>query len=131
MLIAAGGPRMLAFAGRTADVVALGLDPMTPFAKVQECCEIVRNAATAAGRSPEIGLSISGAGDVIHPWLKARLGDQLNTEALADVPAFLIGDQAAMRAKLDRIRELGISRIFLDTGLMDVLAPVLLDGTRT
>jgi alkanesulfonate monooxygenase SsuD/methylene tetrahydromethanopterin reductase-like flavin-dependent oxidoreductase (luciferase family) len=92
MLIAAGGPRMLAFAGRTADVVALGLDPMTPFAKVQECCEIVRNAATAAGRSPEIGLSISGAGDVIHPWLKARLGDQLNEEALADVPAFLMGD---------------------------------------
>jgi hypothetical protein len=36
-----------------------------------------------------------------------------------------------MRAKLDRIREIGISRIFLDTGLMDVLAPVLLDGTRT
>jgi alkanesulfonate monooxygenase SsuD/methylene tetrahydromethanopterin reductase-like flavin-dependent oxidoreductase (luciferase family) len=130
MLIAAGGPRMLAFAGRTADVVALGLDPMTPFAKVQECCEIVRNAATAVGRSPEIGFSISGAGDVIHPWLKARLGDQLNEEALADVPAFLMGDQEAMRAKLDRIREFGISRIFIDTGLMDVLAPVLLDGTR-
>jgi len=129
LLIAAGGPRMLAFAGRTADVVALGLDPLTPFDKVRECCEIVRNAAGAAGRTAEIGFSISGAGDVVHPWLRARLGDQLDEGALADVPAFLMGGQAAMAAKLDRIRELGITRIFLDPGLIDVLAPVLLDGT--
>jgi len=127
LLIAAGGPRMLAFAGRTADVVALGLDPMTPFDRVRACCEIVQRAA--GGRPVEIGFSISGAGDVIHPWLKSRLGDQLSEEGLADVPAFLMGDDSAMVAKLERIRALGITRLFLDTGLMEVLAPVLV-GAR-
>ena len=124
LLIAAGGPRMLAFAGRTADVVALGIDPLATFDKVRECCEIVQAAAAAVGRAPAIGLSISGAGEVVHPSIKSRMGDRLDEAALDEAPAFLMGDTAAMVGKLRRVRALGIDRVFLDPTLIDVLSPV-------
>ncbi len=125
ILVAAGGSRMLSLAGQVADVVALGIDPLTGFEEVSERVGIVREAAAHTGRSPAIQLSLAGVGEVVHPWLKARIDNTPGAD-IANAPAFLMGDSAAMVASLQRIRtDLGISRIAVPAEFMDAVAPLI------
>lgn len=128
LLIAAGAPRMLAFAGRTADVVALGVSPLAGFAEVRERVAIVREAAAGAGRDPALAINLAGAGALVHPWIQRTADRPIDTALTDDGPAFLMGDDQAILAKLARLRdELGISRIVLAPEFMDTIAPLLRD----
>ena len=119
---------MLALGARAADVVSLGLDPLASWDDVRARLEIVRDAAAGTGRSPEIGFNLSGAGDTIHPWVRGRIGSDLDSPAVRDAPALVMGDRAAMTDHLSRLRdELGITRIALAVDFLDTLAPVLHD----
>jgi probable F420-dependent oxidoreductase len=126
LLIAAGGPRMLAFAGRAADVVTLAISPLATFAEVKERVAILHEAAAAAERAVAVAISLSGAGDVIHPMVQRRFPQPITPEITDNAPAFLMGDSAAILAGLERLRsELGITRIVLPPELIDPIAPVL------
>jgi probable F420-dependent oxidoreductase len=126
LLLAAGGPRMLAFGGRSADVVALGLNPLASFDEVRERVEIIREAAAKAGRNPAIAINLAGAGDTVHPWVQGRAGKPIDATITDDGPAFLMGDTHAIIAKLARMREeLGITRIVLAPDFIDALTPVV------
>lgn len=126
LLIAAGGPRMLAFAGRAADVVTLAMTPIATFAQVKDKVAIIHQAAEAANRNVAVAISLAGAGDVIHPMAQRQSTQPITPEIIENSPAFLMGDRAAMLTQLEHLRTiLGITRIVLPPELIDPIAPVL------
>lgn len=126
ILVAAGGDRMLAFAGRVADIVALG---MAPTASLEEACarsRIVLDAAADRERPPELNVNLAGAGNTIHPWLQRSLQPRRDELVAAGAPALLLGDTAQMLEQVHRLRdELGVTCITAPAELIDELAPLI------
>jgi len=96
ILIAAGGDRMLAFAGRAADIVALGMAPTASLEEARVRSRIVLDAATGRKHPPELNVNLAGAGSAIHPWLQRALEPRRDELVAAGAPALLLGDTAQM-----------------------------------
>ena len=123
--VAASGPRMLALAGRTADVVALGASPFAGEDEIARMGRIVTAAAAEAGRHVVLNTNLSAVGDDLPPWLQERLG--LTIETLVATKAFshLRGTPAEMAETLQRRRELtGVSYVCAGVDNAELLAPV-------
>lgn len=121
LLIGAGGPRMLALAGRHADVVGLTsnlrnfkdragmLKEMSP-ESIKDKIEIVRQAAGAAGRDPILQIQINSiefeGDDPGHMWAltgdPARLIDILHERREMGISYFMLRER-----RRDRLREFG------------------------
>lgn len=128
--VAGSGPRVLALAGRTADVVALGASPYAGEAEYARMARAVTDAA--AGREVELNLNLSAVGDDIPPWLEQRMGITIDKLVSAGSFGHLHGTPREMADTLERRRAAtGISYVCAGADNADRLAPVveLLRGT--
>ncbi|MET8142102.1 LLM class flavin-dependent oxidoreductase [Sphaerisporangium sp. NPDC005288] len=127
VLIAAGGARMLGFAARNADTVALGLPPSTTEDGLGEPVRLVRQASDDFDRL-ELSLGLHVVGDEVPPWLADKMGPDLPANSIA----VLSGSARQMADRLLRRRDVHqISYITVNAMYADRLAPVvdLLSGT--
>jgi probable F420-dependent oxidoreductase len=124
--VAAAGPRVLALAGRTADVVALGASPFAGEAELARMADTVR--AAAADRTTEVllNLNLVAVGDRVPPWLEQRLGLTLDRLRDAGAATYLTGGPQEMADTLVRRREAtGVSYVCAGAEHADTLAPVV------
>lgn len=131
ILIAASGPRLLSYAGRHADIVALGWPPTTTAEQARTVVDRVRDAAADGGRDVELAAGLIAVGDDEHPWLR-RLGVTAGELAAADAVTVLTGSPRQMADTLLRRREtLGLSYVTVPVQSAETFAPVveLLSGT--
>lgn len=143
LLIGGGGPKVLAYAARTADIV--GINPSLPKGAVHadtpgdlspenvvKKVGWVREAASAAGRDPDaIELTtlafVVAITDDAGP-LRAALAKNspMTPEQIADCPLFITGSAAEIRDTLERRREkTGISYVVIqgkDEALLEQFA---------
>jgi alkanesulfonate monooxygenase SsuD/methylene tetrahydromethanopterin reductase-like flavin-dependent oxidoreductase (luciferase family) len=122
ILIAAGGPRMLALAGLLADTVALGVPPTG----TEDDMAAAARRATESGRQVELSANLLAVGTETPDWLRAQLGTDAATLAAAGSAAILTGTPTEMADTLSRRRErYGVSYITVNPGYLDQLAPVI------
>ena len=139
ILIGGGGPRLLALAGRYADIVGINptlvegrVTPQTPAdlapERVREKTNWVREAAARAGRDPDalefnslsFVLAVSDDPKPLREVLARNTG--MSIEQIADCPLFLTGSAAELRDRLERRREqTGISYIVVQGGKPEAL----------
>jgi probable F420-dependent oxidoreductase len=131
ILVGGGGPKVLAVAGRHADIV--GINPRIPEGRVtqdtaadlapERVAEKVawaREGAAAAGRSPD-DIELSALAFVVAitddpNGLRAMLSKNtgMTVSQIADSPLFLTGPASEIRDRLERRREeLGISYVVI------------------
>ena len=124
--VAASGPRMLALAGRTADVVALGAPPLTDEVALASMARVVRDAAGERADDVVLNLNLTAVGDDIPPWLTQRLGLTIESLRAAGAAGLLSGSPAQMAATLQRRRDAtGISYVCAGADQAEKLAPVV------
>ena len=124
--VAASGPRMLALAGRTADVVALGASPFADEDEIARMARIVSTTAAEAGRDVVLNTNLSAVGDDLPAWLRQRMG--LTVEKLVAARAFshLRGTPDEMAETLLHRRAVtGVSYVCAGVDNADRLAPVV------
>jgi len=131
ILVGGGGEKLLAVAGRHADIV--GINPKIPAGritaqtaldatadKIQEKIRWLRSAATAAGRDPDsielnalvFVVAITDTPTPVRDMVAANTG--MPADRVAECPLFLIGSGAEIRDVLLRRRaETGISYIVI------------------
>ena len=121
VLIAAGGPRALAFAAAEADIVTLAAQASTPRAEVAAMADRLRELA--GPRTPELSMNVFAVGDEIPPWMARFAGDVSNLPA--DTLALLRGTPQQMADELQRRREtLGVSYYAVGEAFAELFAPV-------
>jgi probable F420-dependent oxidoreductase len=124
--LAASGPRMLALAGRTADVVALGASPLAEEAELARMAEVVREAAGPRAGQVVLNQNLAAVGDDLPPWLAQRMGLTIEALRSANAAGLLRGTPVEMAATLLRRRETtGISYVCAGADNADRLAPVV------
>ena len=139
ILIGGGGRRLLALAGRYADIVGINptlvegrVTPETPAdlapERVREKTDWVREAAAKAGRDPDalefnslsFVLAVSDDPKPLREALARNTG--MSVEQIADCPLFLTGSAAELRDRLQRRREqTGISYVVVQGGKPEAL----------
>ncbi|WP_405143652.1 LLM class flavin-dependent oxidoreductase [Sphaerisporangium sp. NBC_01403] len=127
LLIAASGARMMGFAARNADTVALGLPPSTPEDGLAEHVRLIRQASDDFD-ALELSTGIHVVGDEVPPWLAQQMGPDVPEDSIA----VLNGSPRQMADRLLRRRDTHqISYITVNAMFADRLAPVveLLAGT--
>ena len=139
VLIGGGGRKLLALAGRHADIV--GINPqlhegavtaetpgdLTP-ERVREKIRWIRESAEAAGRDPET-IELSSLSFVVSitddpkPVREALAkGTGMSVEQVSDCPLFLIGSSAELCDRLQKRREeTGISYVVIQGGGKEVI----------
>jgi probable F420-dependent oxidoreductase len=142
LLIGGGGPRILTFAAREADIVGINatvtsgamdastFQSMTP-AAADDKVEVVRAAAEAAGRVEQIEMNVRAYMTLVTDDVAGAL-DALN--AMTDIPANVIGDSPfALVGPVSKIIEdlqarrarWGFSYIIVSESEMDACAPIV------
>jgi probable F420-dependent oxidoreductase len=104
VMIAAGGPRLLALAAQVADTVAFGWAPTTDVAQARERIDIVRRAAGSRADDIELAAGLIAVGEDEQPWL-VRAGLTPAGLAAAGAVTVLTGSTAAMADELQRRRD--------------------------
>ncbi|HYH31920.1 MAG TPA: LLM class flavin-dependent oxidoreductase, partial [Pseudonocardia sp.] len=74
VLIAAGGPKALALAGRVADVVTLAAPPLSGRDRLAEMATQLRDAAGERADDIELAMNLFVVGDEIPPWTQRFIG---------------------------------------------------------
>ena len=123
VIVAAGGPRMLADAAGYADRISLAAPPT---ATEEDLASLVDTVHAAAGRDVPRAHQLVGIGDRLPRWITANLG--LDAAGLIDAKAaaMLHGDVAEMASTLRARRQrLGIREVIVPGELADAFAPVL------
>jgi probable F420-dependent oxidoreductase len=139
LMVGGGGPRVLGFAARHAEIVALAprvdregqplLEDMSMGAAERKV-ERVRQAAGARMESIELNVivfdaDVTGTSSILGS-VAARL--KAAASAVVESPYFLFGSADDIRAKLIRRRErLGVSYIAVPAKAMEALAPIVGD----
>jgi probable F420-dependent oxidoreductase len=124
--VAASGPRMLALAGRTADVVALGASPFADEAELARMGRIVTDAAGERAGQVALNVNLSAVGDEIPPWLQERMGLTVEQLVAANAASHLRGTPAEMADTLCRRREVtSVSYVCAGVDNAEQLAPVV------
>jgi alkanesulfonate monooxygenase SsuD/methylene tetrahydromethanopterin reductase-like flavin-dependent oxidoreductase (luciferase family) len=121
VLVAAGGPRALAFAAAEADIVTLAALPTTPRAEVAALAD--RLWALAGPREPELLMNVFLVGDEMPPEMARFAGD------LAKLPddslVRLRGTPRQMADELRRRRDtMGVSYVSVGEMFAERFAPV-------
>jgi probable F420-dependent oxidoreductase len=140
LVMGGGGPKMLALAGREADIVdfnfALQSGNMTDWSGPTATRESTRAKLAAVhegakGRAvkPKLSVTLHGlglTGDLDAAAAKAAKFYSLSVEQLRDSPHFVFGDKAAAVDKLLRLREeYGFTRINLSGTMINEAAPLV------
>lgn len=132
ILVAGGGPRMLALAAREADIIALGTSPLATEAELQEKVELVRREAGDRFDQIELSLNLVAAiGEAPLPpsvSQRARGLFQVDLDQLVQArsPFVLTGTTEQMADQLRERRErLGFSYVTIPFDQAEQLAPVV------
>ena len=124
--VAASGPKMLALAGRTPDVVALGASPFADETEIARMGRTVTEVAADAGRQVVLNTNLSAVGDDIPDWLQQRMGLTVDKLLATGAASYLRGSPAEMAETLQRRREVtGVSYVCAGVDNADRLAPVV------
>jgi probable F420-dependent oxidoreductase len=137
IMVGGGGPRILGFAARHAEIVALAPrvnaegNPLLRELSMRATAQKVARAREAAGvraRRIELNVIVFDAGVAGHGSLLQSVTARLKATASAilESPYFLFGSREEIRAALVRRRErLGISYVAIPDHAMEALAPVI------
>jgi len=133
VLVAAGGPKALELAARTADIVTLAAPPLAGREHLAGMAATLREAAGARAGDIEIAMNLFAVGDEELPaWTQQFIGADQATLVAHDSQTLLRGTPAEMADELRRRRdEYGVSYISVNGSYLEQFAPVveLLAGT--
>lgn len=132
LLLAAGGPRMLALAAREADIVTLAWSPRTPKDRAKAVANQLREAAIGRPGGIELAMNLLAVGDKPAPWIEQVAGVGLPELVANDAVTVLPGTPRHGVDTLRRWRdETGISYVTINAGFLEEFAPIveLLNGT--
>lgn len=128
LMVAASGPRLLALAGRGADIVAFGWAPTTTMAQARDKVDLVRAAAEGrpADDGPvELAAGLIAVGDGPAPWL-ARMGVSVADLVEQDAVTVVTGSTDEMCDALERRREsYGVTYVTVPASAVHDFAPVV------
>lgn len=139
LMVGGGGPRILGFAARHAEIVALAprVDPegkplLSDMSMGAAERKVARVREAAGPRMDELELNVivfdadvSGSSSLLSS-VATRL--KAAASAVVDSPYFLFGSSDEIRAKLLRRRErLGVSYVAVPAAAMEALAPIVRD----
>lgn len=126
LTVAASGPRMLALAGRTADVVALGASPLATEDQLAAMTAQVREAVGERAADVVLNQNLSAVGDDVPPWLEQRMGLTVRQLVEAGSAGHLRGTPQEMADTLLRRRDTtGVSYLCAAVDNAERLAPVV------
>lgn len=132
LLLAAGGPRMLALAAREADIVTMAWSPRTPKDRARAVVRQVHEAAAGRPGGIELAMNLLAVGNKPTPWIEqvACVGvpDLVANDAVTVLPGTPRHGADTLRRWRD---ETGISYITINSGFLEEFASVieLLKGT--
>jgi len=125
VLVAAGGPKMLAIAAELADVVTLAAGPLATRDEVAALAVGLRDSDV------EIAMNLFVIGDEVPEWTRGFIGADAATLIAADSLVMLRGSTVEMADELQRRRDaFGASAITVNGAFLEQFAPVIerLDG---
>jgi probable F420-dependent oxidoreductase len=124
VLVAAGGPKALALAGRVADIVTLAAPPLSGRDHHAAMAAQLREAA--GDRDVEIAMNLFVLGDEIPPWTQRFIGADPATLVPHDSQTLLRGTPAEMADELQRRRDAyGVSYVSVNGSFLEQFAPVV------
>jgi probable F420-dependent oxidoreductase len=126
ILVAGSGRRLLSLAAREADIVAIGVPPLEPEAKVAERVAWLREAAGPRFDELELNIALMAVGEQVPAWVSRQMGMTAEELARSGAVAALFGTVDQMCETLLRRREtLGVSYFAVSDEMMEALAPVV------
>jgi probable F420-dependent oxidoreductase len=126
LLVAGSGRRILSLAAREADIVAIGVPPTEPEAKVAERIGWLREAAGSRFDQLELNITLMAVGEQVPQWVSRQMGLTAEELARSGTVVALFGTADEMCETLLKRREaLGISYVAVSDEMMEALAPVV------
>jgi probable F420-dependent oxidoreductase len=126
VLVAAGGPKALALAGRSADIVTLAAPPLAGRDHLAGMAAQLREAAGDRAGDVEIGMSLFAVGDELPPWTRRFIGVDHATLVAHDSQTLVRGTPAEMADELQRRRDAyGVSYVSVNGAFLEQFAPVV------
>ncbi|WP_236796630.1 LLM class flavin-dependent oxidoreductase [Amycolatopsis sp. GM8] len=125
LLLAPGGPKMLALAAREADIATMAWMPRTTEAEAQSMVDTFRAAGDRVDEV-ELAVNLLAVGDEPAPWLEKFIGASVTDLAAAGAVTVLPGTPEQAAETLQRWRsDLGISYVTVNSGYLDQFARVI------
>lgn len=126
VLMAAGGPKARAMAGRLADIVTLAAKPLATRDEVAADAAAVRADAGERADDLELAMNLFVIGDEVPPWTRGFIGADAETLIAHDSLVMLRGDVTAMADELRRRRDaFGVSYVSVNAAFFEQFAPVV------
>ncbi|MEV0336682.1 LLM class flavin-dependent oxidoreductase [Nocardia sp. NPDC050717] len=123
IVIAAGGPRMLATAAGTADRILLAA---APDATEDDLARMVATVTAHTDREVRFTLQAVGIGERLPVWLSARLGHTAHALRAAGAVGLLPSDpQEAVDVLRSRRTRYGVDELIVPGELADAFAPIM------
>jgi probable F420-dependent oxidoreductase len=126
VLIAAGGPKALELAARTADIVTLAAPPLAGRDDLAGMAAQLRSAAGDRADDIEIATNLFAVGDELPAWTQRFIGVDHATLVAHDSQTLLRGTPAEMADELQRRRDAyGVSYVSVNGAFSAQFAPVV------
>jgi probable F420-dependent oxidoreductase len=126
ILVAGWGRRLLALAGREADIIALGAPAREAEAVFAERVGWIREAAGPRFAQLELNLNLMAVGEQVPSWVSRQMGLTARDLLEAGAVTALMGTTDQMCETLLRRRDsLGVSYVSVSEEMMETLAPVV------
>jgi probable F420-dependent oxidoreductase len=126
ILVAGWGRRLLALAGREADIIALGAPPTASEAAIAERLGWIREAAGPRFAQLELNLNLMAVGEQVPAYVSNQMGLTAHDLLEAGAVTALMGTTDQMCETLIRRRDtLGISYVVVSEEMMGTLVPVV------
>jgi len=122
VLVAAGGPKSRALAGKRADVVTIAHPPLATRAEVRAMVEDVRRVAGDRADDIEFAMNVFAVGDRLPPWVEQFLGIDSATLAANDSLVLLRGGADELRRRRE---ELGVTYFSVHADFLGEFAPLV------
>jgi probable F420-dependent oxidoreductase len=126
LLVAGSGRQLLRLAGRSADIVALGLPPDASETTVAERIGWIREGAGERFTEIEININLMAVGNQVPRWVSAQMGlDAAELARRGSVSAVTGTPDQMCEQLLERRKALGISYVVVSDEFMEAFAPVV------
>jgi alkanesulfonate monooxygenase SsuD/methylene tetrahydromethanopterin reductase-like flavin-dependent oxidoreductase (luciferase family) len=126
VMVAAGGPRALSLAARTADIVAIPAGALASRDEFKSTVGRLREAAGERMASLELSLNIFVVGDEVPPWMQRFLNTDIATMIRVDSLSLLRGSVTDMADELRRRRDAyGVSYVTVNVAFYEQFAPLV------
>jgi alkanesulfonate monooxygenase SsuD/methylene tetrahydromethanopterin reductase-like flavin-dependent oxidoreductase (luciferase family) len=126
VMIAAGGPKSRALAGQKADIVVLGVGPLSSQDEVRRMADDVRETAGKRAAEVEFAMNIFIVGEEAPAWTQQFLGTDVETLRERDSLTMLRGTTQEMADELRRRRDVfGTSYVTINHAFFEEAAPVV------